>query len=219
MKNNNCILSIGEIIEDFMSSNNLKEADFSKLIEEYGGSLSERQIRKWKSTNPPQSMDSSNLIALSQLTKIPIDDLLNNNLEEKRNDVLFLNELGLKSSTTAILKKYKTPSKKPLFKMPKKSIDSISELDIINHFISDVNLTFTFKEQIIKFIIEYKKLEKAFNDLKKNKKYFTEKDFKTQEKELKIKEKNLLEKLYNEIDTKTHSTVKKFINKQLSLLK
>ena len=101
-------------------------------------------------------MDSSNLIALSQLTKIPIDDLLNNNLKEKRNDALFLNELGLKSSTTEILKKYKTPSKKPLFKMSKKSIDSISELDIINHFISDVNLTFTFKEQIIKFIIEYK---------------------------------------------------------------
>ena len=63
------------------------------------------------------------------------------------------------------------------------------------------------------------KLEKAFNDLKKNKKYFTEKDFKTQEKELKIKEKNLLEKLCNEIDTKTHSAVKKFISKQLSLLK
>lgn len=219
MKINDCNLTLGEIIEDFMSLKNLKRRDFSKLMKEYGGSLSEKQIGTWKNDNPPKSMTPFNLIALSQITKIPIDDLLNNHLEEKNHDTIFWKELGLKSSTTLMLKKYKNPSKKPLFEAPKKSIDSISELDIINYFISDEDLNSTFKEQIKNFIIGYKKLEKDYNNLNKNKQYFTKEDFQKQKKNLKTEENDLQKKLFNEIDRKMHTTINKFIKKQLSLFK
>lgn len=218
MRNNNCELTFNEILEDYIKNNNLTNKSFCELVEEKSGSLSTRQLSKYLNENAPD-IKASNLKAISQVTKIPIDDLLNNTLEEKSCIAFYFNKLGLKSNSIAKLKKYKNSSQKGLFPPAKNSVYNISELDIINFFISDNDLFTTLKNEIIEFICESKRLEKEKSSLENNKSYFAKNDFQKALDEIESEKKQLLEFHKNKINDKTNIVISEFINSKVTSAK
>lgn len=145
---------MGALIQDFRTKNKLTREQLSKKMEEYDTSLSADVLGKYENGNCTKEIGVKKLIALSQIFNVSIDDLVNNNVTTKDYDVMFCNKLGITKKSLKQIKQIKKDSKpkRTLFDIKGKYVDDISELDALNHILSNGNIIRIFKEEAINIL-------------------------------------------------------------------
>lgn len=201
---------LGEKIKDFIVNKGLTEEKLSKEITEYGGSLSARQIRKYEDDNSEPDMKATNLLALSQIMKMSIDSLLGNTVKITNYQLIITSEIGIKKDGIDKLKKYKNRNKR-LLKPKRRSIDDITEIDVLNYIISETNLLSIIKEETKNYITEQMRVKRILNMLDINK---SKEQKKSISDELREKEDNLKANISKELNR----IFKNFVVRQTQLL-
>ena len=158
-------VKLGEKIGDLRSDKNWSQEELSKKFRECGVKFDKETIAKIENGSYKKEIGIKKLIALSQIFKVSIDDLLDNHIKEKETNKLFIaeQETGLQKDSIDKLKIYQNNAiKTRLLDKKLKLVEDINELDYLNN-------SNTHELEEIVFANEKKQnLYKTINKLKTN---------------------------------------------------
>lgn len=132
-------VKLGEKIGDLRSDKNWSQEELSKKFRECGVKFDKETIAKIENGSYKKEIGIKKLIALSQIFKVSIDDLLDNHIKEKETNKLFIaeQETGLQKDSIDKLKIYQNNAiKTRLLDKKLKLVEDINELDVINYLLS-----------------------------------------------------------------------------------